>query len=458
MQSEAGKKAVVVGLGASGMAAVRYLKAHGYDVCVSESRPRESLSAEDLSMLNSLDVDMETGGHTSDFFDHADMIVPSPGVPLDVPVLEYARKKGIEIVGELALAAGKINAPVIAVTGSNGKTTVTSLIGHLLQKTGKKIFVGGNIGTPVLEYLRGDQWAGIVVLELSSFQLEIAGSFRPDVAILLNISPDHLDRHGTIEQYAAAKLRIFANQHQEDIAVLPTDDPMLLDREVPAGIVLRFGTSNDATARINDKGVMISISRPEGEAEEFYDLTGTSLSSFVNRLNAAVAILAARVVGCQDELIRAGLHDYVPPAHRMSLVGEIGGVRYIDDSKGTNIGAVQAALASNGDRIILIAGGRDKKSDFSLLAPAVREHVIYLVLLGEAAGRIKEALGSIVQTVTAGSMEEAVRMAAERAQPGDTVMLSPGCASFDMFTGYAHRGEVFRQAVSRLEPIKQEIV
>lgn len=441
------------------MAAVRYLHAAGMQVLVSESAPTEKLNKDDLIMLKELGVRLETGRHTPDFFAGADLVVPSPGVPLDLPMFDHLRDTGVRIIGELALAAGRINHPVVAVTGSNGKTTVTSLIGHLMAKAGRKVFVGGNIGTPILAYLQGGQDAEAVVLELSSFQLEIGGGFRPDTGILLNISPDHLDRHGSMARYAAAKKMLFAHQKSGDTAILSTDDP-LLQAKPPGGAstLLRFGLRRDADARVTEQGVMLAASLSETGAEEYFDLAGTSLSSLVNRLNGAAAILAARIHGCPADAIRAGLGDFQPPPHRMALVEVVNGVRYIDDSKGTNIGAVEAALASSGTRVILIAGGRDKGSDFSLLAPAVQSHVKHLILLGEAAARMQDALGSRVPTSRVATMEEAVRAAAESAEAGDTVLLSPGCASFDMFTGYAQRGDVFRQAVRSLSPRKKETV
>ncbi|MDW7773213.1 MAG: UDP-N-acetylmuramoyl-L-alanine--D-glutamate ligase [Desulfobulbaceae bacterium] len=459
MQLQAGKHAVVIGLGTSGMAAVRFLHTRGLQVSVSETRPAEKLRPDDLAALSSLEVKIETGGHTGEFLSRADLVLPSPGVPLDLPALAIIRARGIPIIGEIALAAGEISVPVIAVTGSNGKTTVTSLIGHLLRKAGRKIFVGGNIGTPVLDYLAGDQSAEAVVLELSSFQLEIGGSFRPDIGLLLNISPDHLDRHGSMEKYAAAKQRLFVNQQEEDVAILCGDDPLL--KMKPAGranTVLRFGIHSDSQALVMDSGVRVSAAPGGSSITEEYDLRQTALSSFVNRLNAAAAILAVRSYGCSADEIRRGLADYATPAHRMSLVGEIDGVRYIDDSKGTNIGAVAAALASCGSPAILIAGGRDKGSDFRLLTPAVQEHVRHLVLLGEAADRMDEALGSVVPAERAENMGDAVRLAAAAARSGDTVLLSPGCASFDMFDSYAHRGEAFRQAVFDLHSRQQESV
>ncbi|MFZ5797371.1 MAG: UDP-N-acetylmuramoyl-L-alanine--D-glutamate ligase [Thermodesulfobacteriota bacterium] len=454
MELAPGMKCVVIGLGASGLAAVRFLREQGLRVSVSEARPAESLAANDLTLLGELGVDWEAGGHRAEFFREAELIVPSPGVPLDLPVLRAARERGATIAGELAIAAGYLRAPVIAITGSNGKTTVTSLIGHLLRSAGRETFVGGNIGTPVLEYLRGSRPAEAIVLELSSFQLEIGGAFRPDIALLLNLTPDHLDRHGGMAGYVAAKRRIFVNQKAGDWAILGGDDPLVMAEEVATGAtVFRFGATPGCEARVNEQGVLLSLEIGGRKIEEEYDLQATTLASIINRLNAAAAILAVRVFGCAPEAIRAGMADYEPPAHRMALVAERDGVRYVDDSKGTNIGAVAAALASSGKRVILIAGGRNKGSDFRPLAESVRRHVRHLILIGEAAAQMAAELGSLVPTSRAASMREAVRQASEIAEPGDTVLLSPACASFDMFTSYAHRGEVFRQAVRELAAV-----
>lgn len=453
LQLVRGKKCVVIGLGASGLAAVRFLHGEGLLVSVSESRPAASIGGAELEVLRTLGVAWECGGHSEEFFAGAELIVPSPGVPLDLPVLRAARQRGVVIAGELALAAGRIAAPVIAVTGSNGKTTVTSLIGHLLRAANRKAFVGGNIGTPVLEYLRGPRDAEVVVLELSSFQLEIGGVFRPDIALLLNLSPDHLDRHGSMAGYAAAKQRIFVNQKTGDTAILGADDPLVMAAPPATGAtVLRFGAAPGCEALVREG--LVSLALPVGghRVEEEYDLRGTPLASRINTMNAAAAILAVRVFGCTAVDIRAGLASYAPPAHRMALVAEINGVRYVDDSKGTNIGAVIAALASCGDRVILIAGGRNKGSDFSELAGSVRRHCRHLVLIGEAAEQMARQLGALVAVTRADSMDDAVRRASAVAAPGDTVLLSPACASFDMFTSYAHRGEVFCQAVQALQP------
>jgi len=447
----AGMKGVVVGLGRSGLAAVRYLHRRGIRVKVSESRDRELLSRKELTTLEQCGVELETGGHGEDFFGDADLVVLSPGVPPGLSVLQRVRARNVPVLGELALAAGRIPVPVIAVTGSNGKTTVTSLIGELLRAAGNKVFVGGNIGTPVLEYLLDPADAEVVVLELSSFQLELAGEFRPDIALLLNFSPDHLDRHGSMEAYAAAKRRIFSRQTPADVAILGGDDP-LVTAEPPAtaGVVYRFGYQGDCQARVVEHAVYLQPDTASSAQVEVYDLSATRLASRVNCLNAAAAILAVATLGCSPGAIRKGLARYQPPAHRMTPVAELNGIYFVDDSKATNVGAVAAALAGFEKNVVLVAGGRDKGSDFTLLRDAVRNHLKYLVLIGEAATDLAGALGDIVAFEYAGSMEEAVRRAFAAADSGDTVLLAPACASFDMFADYGSRGEAFSRCVRDL--------
>ena len=446
-----GMRGAVIGLGASGLAAVRFLHGLGVRVAVSESRPEQEIPEDVLGLLRTLGAQLETGGHTESFFNNADLIIPSPGVPLNLPVLRHAVERGVTVAGELALAAGKIDVPVMGVTGSNGKTTVTSLLGRLLQAAGRRVFVGGNIGTPVLDYVLGPRNADVVVLELSSFQLELSGLFRPDVALFLNLSPDHFDRHGSMENYAAAKRRIFAHQGMNDIAILGSDDPLVMAEPVTtAGRVLRFGMVPGSEALVRKQGVSVSGSVFGEQADEEYQLIDSQLASQVNRLNAAAAILAARSVGCDPQAIRKGLVEYTPPEHRMALVAEMDGVRFVDDSKATNIGAVAAALGSVDGPVVLIAGGRYKGGDLTLLAPAVGKHVRELILIGEAASVMSETLGPFVPVRRAANMDDAVRHAVAVARSGDTVLLSPGCASFDMFTGYDQRGRIFQQAVHDL--------
>jgi UDP-N-acetylmuramoylalanine--D-glutamate ligase len=420
-------------------------------VKVSDQRHLDQIDPMTLDMLRQADVELEAGGHTLSMLSGTDLVIPGPGVPLDLPLLEAARTQRLPIVGELALAAGQFSAPVIAVTGSNGKTTVTSLLGHLLRAAGRHPFVGGNIGTPLLEYFVAPTQYDAVVLELSSFQLDLAGLFRPDIGLLLNISPDHLDRHGSMAAYAHAKMNMFAKQRKGDVAILGADDPVAVAAHVNDGVNrCTFGRTEGCDARIAGGRVLIDIHRGGVSRSEEYDLGGTHLHSSVNQLNAAAALLAAALHGCKYEELVRGLADFNPPPHRMAEVATVAGVRFINDSKATNIGALEAALGGCEAPVVLIAGGRDKDSDFTLLRAVVGRKVKHLVLVGEAAGLMEAALGSIVTTELATTMEEAVRRAMAAASSGDIVLLAPGCASFDMFSGYAERGRVFVEHVMQL--------
>ncbi|MCI5149067.1 MAG: UDP-N-acetylmuramoyl-L-alanine--D-glutamate ligase [Candidatus Electrothrix sp. MAN1_4] len=462
IELKTGMKAVVVGLGKSGLAAVQYLYQQGVKVAVSEFR--ETIPEEEQAVLEQCGIDlgarMETGGHTAAFFADADLIIPSPGVPADLPVLAAARSRGVPVVGELALVAGRIQVPVIAVTGSNGKTTVTSLIGHLLRSCGKKVFVGGNIGTPILEYLMEPGDAEVVVLELSSFQLEAAGDFRPDIGLLLNLSPDHIDRHGSFEEYVAAKMQLFSCQGRGDTAIIGTDDVLLAAAPPTAGEKLySFGTQPGCRARVEGTAVCVEPEFGREGTGELYELFGTRLNSRVNLYNAAAAILAVQAFGCDEKSIKAGLVDYQPPQHRMTPVGEINGVRFINDSKATNVGAVVAALAGFGmgaeKEVVLIAGGRNKGGDFAALVPAFRQYVKHVVLIGESASDLAViAEEACVDHQFAVDMEEAVELAFfTAASSGDTVLLAPACASFDMFRSYEERGEEFGRCVEKKSKI-----
>jgi len=455
-------KAVAVGLGKSGIAAIQYLHSLGLRTAASEYK--KQITAEEQAVLKLCGAELELGGHSSKFFADADLIVVSPGVPGNLPVLNAARSRGVPVVGELALAAGRIAVPVIAVTGSNGKTTVTSLIGQLLRSSGKKVFVGGNIGTPVLDWLRAPDGAEAAVLELSSFQLDMAGAFQPNIALLLNLSPDHIDRHGSFENYAEAKRQIFARQGQADIAILGADDPFVLAKAVTtAGTVLHFGTKPGCRARIEGKQVYLEPGFGADGTAEIYDLSATRLSSLVNAYNAAAAVLTARAFGCSIAGIRAGLAEYQPPMHRMTPAGEINGVRFINDSKATNIGAVIAALAGfkqgGKKELVLIAGGRNKGGDFTELVPAVRQHVKQVVLIGEAASELAAAAETAkIGYQFADDMGDAVCKGFAAAKPGETVLLAPACASFDMFDNYEHRGYEFMRCVEALRTQQSTVI
>ena len=447
MRVRRGMKVVVLGLGVAGLATVRYLLHRGVRVAVSDLSRADQIDSSILAFLHEAGVELETGGHSAGFLAGADLIVPGPGVPTGLPPLVQARARGIPILGELGLAAGQFDAPVIAVTGSNGKTTVTSLLGVLLEAAGKAPFVGGNIGTPLLDYFADPHPYRSVVLELSSFQLDLAGDFRPDIGLLLNISPDHIDRHGSLANYTSAKKRLFACQQSGDAAILGADDLVVDAAPVNSGVrVYRFGRANSCQARIHGDQIRLEL---DGSVTVF-SLADTRLRSSINRLNAAAAILAASLCGCGREDIERGLAGFQPPPHRMAEVAVIKGVRFVDDSKATNIGALQAALAGSDEPVVLIAGGRDKGSDFSLLRDVVAKRVKRMVLIGEAAELMRQALSPVVTCERAATMEEAVQRAMAAADSGDLVLLAPGCASFDMFSGYAERGRIFSESVLSL--------
>ncbi len=448
----AGDHVLVVGLGKSGLSAVRFLLGQGVRVSVSEGGRRDRLDREILRWLEGERVRVETGGHSSEFFCAVDAILLSPGVPLDLPALDAARANGIPILGEMALADQFTTTPVVAVTGTNGKSTVVSLLGALFAAAGAAPFVGGNIGTPLTDYLGSPQEAGVAVLEVSSFQIDTAGPFRPRVGVLLNITPDHLDRYADFDAYAVSKFGLFRSQQAGDAAVLNVDDPEIMGRESlwPASRCFFFGHALGGRPGAAVEGSEVVVSGLG--ATERYDLAATALAVSPNRENAAAAILAARLEGCPAEAIRQGLAAFAPLAHRLALVAEIDGVGYYDDSKATNIGAVLSALAAMASPVTLIAGGRDKGGDYRLLASAVTARVKNLLLIGEASAKMAAALGDLTRVEQLASLEAAVARAHALALPGEVVLLSPACASFDMFTSYVHRGEVFRKAVRELLP------
>jgi len=458
---------LVVGLGKSGVAAARFLLGLGLKVSVSEGGRAVAPASSAVTWLLERGVHCELGDHSLELFTSVDAIVVSPGVPLNIPALAAARRAGVPIIGELALAPAYLRTPVIAITGTNGKSTVTTLVGELLRAAGFRAFVGGNLGVPLCEYLAGPQDADWVVLELSSFQLDSAGAFRPRIGVLLNISPDHLDRYPDYSAYAASKWRIFAHQEADDYAVTNAVDPEikeLLERMPPSARAVGFnldgkpgpdsplaeGAWSDGVAA--SEPIRLSLSSRGGERES-YDLAATALAVEPNRQNAMAAVLAARLAGCSPRAIRQGLAAFQALPHRLTRVATIAGVDFYDDSKATNIGAVISALQGMRQPVVLIAGGLDKGGDYGLMLPVVREKVKALVLIGSAREKMAATLAAAVPTEAAADLPAAVRTAFALAAPGEAVLLSPACASFDMFSGYAQRGEVFRRAVAELQAV-----
>ena len=463
------KHVLVVGLGKSGMAAARFLLGQGIRVSASEGGLAQAPVRRGVQWLQEKGVYCELGGHSPELFTSVDVVLLSPGVPLDLPALAAARQAGVPIIGELALAPAYLRSPVIAVTGTNGKSTVTTMIGDILQAAGNRVFVGGNLGTPLCEYLAGPQEADWVVLEVSSYQLDSAGAFCPEIGVLLNISPDHLDRYPDYAAYAASKWRLFAHQGRRQRAVINHDDPEighLLATAPPAAALFSFGgggvagpyqaraldaSGQEETAAVSDHGGgMIRVRAVAGsEEDEEYELAA-GLALEPNRQNALAAVLTARLAGCRPAAVARGLAAFKALPHRLALVATVDGVGYYDDSKATNIGAVNSALKGLAGPVVLIAGGLDKGGDYRLLLPVIREKVRAVVLIGSAREKMKAALAPEVPVLEADDLAAAVRAASSLASPGDVVLLSPACASFDMFTSYAQRGEVFRQAVGQL--------
>jgi UDP-N-acetylmuramoylalanine--D-glutamate ligase len=443
-----GKRILVVGLGRSGTAVARLCAGLGALVTVTDQKDAAALGPA-LAELPA-GVQRELGGHRRQTFLDAHLIVLSPGVP-DLPELTAARAAGVTVTGELELASRFVDATLVAISGTNGKSTTTTLAGAMLRASGRPTFVGGNLGDPLAGAVGTPAAgpAGTCVVEVSSFQLETIQTFSPRIAVLLNITPDHLDRYPDFEAYAVTKARIFAAQHPADFAVVNADDPVVVrhTERVPSR---RLGFS---IARRLPEGAWLEgpelCVRLPGAKPELYPPT-PALVGRHNQANALAALLTSRLAGAsQAEALRA-LGEFHPLAHRMELVAEADGVAYYDDSKGTNVGAVVAALEGFPRPVVLIAGGRDKGGDYAPLAQAMAEVGRGAVLIGEAAPKIDAALRPVVPVERAAGMEEAVVAARRMAAPGDAIVLSPACSSFDMFRDYAHRAEVFRAAVRRL--------
>jgi len=444
-----GKKVLVVGLGRSGVAAARLCAARGAQVTVTDKQPAEALTAA-LAQIPPT-AKQELGGHLVETFLASDIIVLSPGVP-PLPEVEAARQRGASITGELELASWFVDAPLVAITGTNGKSTTTTLCGAILAANGRPTFVGGNLGVPFAEAVGtpAAESGGACVLEVSSFQLETVVSFRPQVAVLLNISPDHLDRHPTLEAYAAIKARVFSAQTPADFAVVNLDDPLV---ETAAKGIRSQGVPISTRRALATggwiEGDVLCVRLPGGPIE-YYPAHLPGLVGRHNLENALAALVAGRLAGALPAEARRALLAFRPLAHRMELVGELDGVFFYDDSKGTNVSAVVATLDRFPRPVVLIAGGRDKGGSYQPLAQVMKQAGRGAVLIGEAAPKLREALAPVVPVEIAGSMEAAVAQAATMARSGDAVLLSPACSSFDMFRNYEHRAEVFRAAVKAL--------
>ncbi|MDP2690475.1 MAG: UDP-N-acetylmuramoyl-L-alanine--D-glutamate ligase [Deltaproteobacteria bacterium] len=447
-QALAGKRTLVAGLARTGVSVARFLKKCGAVVAAYDALPVERLAG--AGELSAIGVDIKAGGAKADTRG-VELVVVSPGVPHDMPLLNEARSSGAEVISEIELAYRFMDCPVLAVAGTNGKTTTTTLLATVLEEAGRKVFVGGNIGTPAIEYIESGGGAELCVLEVSSFHLETTESFNPKVGILLNITDDHLDRYRDFGHYAETKFRLFENQREGDFAVVNAADPVIAARARAwpgRGRVVPFTTTGALSEGLwlDGDNVVYSI---DG-TRELYPVSSFRLKGLHNMENIMAVIAAARLMGIPCGAITGTLKTFGGLAHRMEPVRVLGGVTYMDDSKGTNTGALMMALKGTPAPVILIAGGKDKGGDYGVLSNLVKEKVKLMVLIGEARFKIKDALGPLAETVLAGTLEEAVRLSHERAKAGDTVLLCPACSSFDMFRDYKERGERFKAAVAAL--------
>jgi UDP-N-acetylmuramoylalanine--D-glutamate ligase len=443
----AAARVLVVGLGKTGMSCARFLARRGAAVAVTDTRV-EPPGLDDIRR-ELPDVALFLGGFDRSAFAAAELIVVSPGVSIEEPAIREARARGVTVLGDIELFAQSAHAPVAAITGSNGKSTTTMLLGEMARIAGRRAAVGGNLGEPALDLL--DPAVELYVLELSSFQLETTESLAPAVATVLNVSPDHMDRYPDLAAYAGAKARVLRGA---EVAVLNRDDPLVT--AMPGGCERRGFTLGEPAP--GDFGVRQHAGAPwlcRGE-EPLIRAAEVAIPGSHNRANALAALAMGDALGLPLEAMREALRGFRGLPHRTQLVAEIGGVRFYDDSKGTNVGATAAALEGFADaapaRTVLIAGGDGKGQDFAALGPLLARTARCVVLIGRDAPLIEAVLDPATPRVRARDMAEAVRLAAAQARPGDQVLLSPACASFDMFRNYEHRGDVFADAVRRLAP------
>jgi len=443
-----GKRIAILGMARSGKALAVLMKKLGSEVFLSEIRNNMELER-DKQFLEASGIRCELGAHSDELL-RADFIAVSPGIPLDIDILTRARSRGIPIFSEMEVASWFCNAPIIAVTGSNGKTTTTTLIGKMLADAGLACNVGGNIGIPFASFVDGTNPSGHVVLEVSSFQLEGIEGFRPKIAMILNFTPDHLDRYSTIEDYRIAKARIYENMGEGDYLILNADDPESSKFMPRPEVKILFFTNQaneKADAYVRSGNLML---KTDDGPKVVLAISDIGIPGPHNLANSAAAALAASLAGVTASQIGKTLRNFKGVEHRLERVAVINGVSYINDSKGTNVDAVVMALRCIATPIILIAGGKDKGGEFTVLNAEMKDKVRAMVLIGEAANKIAMQLAGAAPIHNAGTMGEAVEKAAHLAQKGDTVLLSPGCASFDMFRNFEHRGDVFKEEVNRL--------
>jgi UDP-N-acetylmuramoylalanine--D-glutamate ligase len=450
-----GETVLVVGAGKSGLASSRFLLHRGARVILTDIKSGEALKAEiaplcDLAATSG-ELVLELGEHRSESFARCNLVVVSPGIPLSLPYFEISRKAGIPVIAEIELAYRHLKGKVIGITGSNGKTTTTTLVSDLLTGAGMKGHAAGNIGTPLISFAVDSSPEDFFAVELSSFQLEGIERFRPFIGSILNLTPDHMDRYSGIENYIAAKQRLFMNQEETDFAVLNSDDPRTaaMSTATKAQPVL-FSRRHmpEHGAFVRDDRV---IFRDETGEKDLFPVSAIALKGAHNLENVLAACAMAILAGVPPQSLDASVRRFKGVEHRIEWVSELDGIQYFNDSKATNIDATIKSIEAFSGNILLILGGRDKAGDFTALRSLVRARVKHIVLIGEAAEKIRKALSGVVDMSEAQSMEEAVSICRNLARRGDTVLLAPACASFDMFQNYEHRGRVFKEAVRRIQ-------
>jgi len=444
-----GKRVLVVGLARTGVATALFCAARGAMVTATDLRGEQQLG-ECVNKLRAASVRFHFGDPEESILQGQELVVPSPGVPADAPLLAQARAKNITVWSEIELAARFLRGKLIGITGSNGKTTTTALTEHILRSSGILTLLAGNIGTPLIALVEHTTKETVTVAELSSFQLELTESFRPNIALFLNLTPDHLDRHKTLDAYGAAKACIFANQTKNDFAILNADDAASAAYAPASTRVFWFSRKKMVTpgAAVRDGKILFAH---HGEEEMIIAVSQVPLPGAHNLENVLAATVATRLAGVGPAQIEAGIKSFAGVEHRIEFVAEINGVRYYNDSKATNVDATLKALDSFPGRILVILGGKDKDSDYTQLRTALREKAILALLICAAAGKIEHQIAGSVAIQHAGTLENAVDNACHVAHAGDIVLLSPACASFDQFQNYEHRGRVFKELVHQLE-------
>lgn len=432
------KQIVIIGAGSTGCSLARFFRARDARVILSDYRSADQLG--NLDDLKKSGVELDLGGHTKALFMVADLVAVSPGVPLDVPVLQACHEHGVPLLGEIEIAWQELDGIMIAITGTNGKSTVTTLVGEMLKNWGKKVFVGGNLGTPLIDAVgRGDDWQ---VVELSSFQLETIKAFRPRYAMLLNVTEDHLDRYQDMASYIDAKARIFENLQDRDVAILNYDDALVM-QAAAATRATRVCFSSQSVLENGMSLVDDKILWRWQDGETIFPANELRLRGRHNQENVMAAMIPLLLEGCPAEVVWDSAQNFTGLPHRMEFLGELRGADWYNDSKGTNIGSVVKSLAGLTGPVVLIAGGKDKQGDLSALHEPIRDKVANLILIGAAAERMAKDFEGLTEIYRANDMHEAVGLATRLSCPGGAVLLSPGCSSFDMYRNYEERGQLF---------------